>query len=133
MDIRRMLFEGLRSRRTALSLDDMGLDPRQGNISLTKVAEAFARSVADKKSALLNKGLTDKVQFEALPRLITFPYSRHSSYAELCHLVRVFDPKDVYSCTVDEANWDEDVSMENLFGRECSVSKFRHDDEMRGE
>lgn len=110
----------------------MGLDPKQGDISLTKITEALARSVAEKKNAVLSEGLADKVQTEALPRVITFPYSRHSSYAELCHLVRVFNPKDVYPCTVDEANWDEEVSMENLFGQQCSATKFRHDNEMRG-
>lgn len=127
-----MLSEGLRSQRTVISLDDMGLDPKQGDISLTKITEALARSVAEKKNAVLSEGLADKVQTEALPRVITFPYSRHSSYAELCHLVRVFNPKDVYPCTVDEANWDEEVSMENLFGQQCSATKFRHDNEMRG-
>jgi len=41
----------------------------------------------------------------ALPRVITFPYSRHSSYPELCHLVDVFKPKDVWPCTVDVTEW----------------------------
>lgn len=40
-----------------------------------------------------------------LPKLITFPYSRHSSYDELCHLVEAFKPNDIYPCTVDELNW----------------------------
>ncbi len=42
---------------------------------------------------------------KSLPRKITFPYSRHSSYPELCHLVEAFQPKDIWPCTVDEAEW----------------------------
>ena len=111
MDIKRMFRDALRSHRTTLSLDDMNLD--QGKLSLTKIAEIFAQSVAERQSANLSESHTDKalVQTELLPRVITFPYSRHSSYAELCHLVRVFNPKDVYPCTVDEANWDEGMSL----------------------
>jgi DNA cross-link repair 1C protein len=42
-----------------------------------------------------------------LPKVITFPYSRHSSYRELCDLVMAFSPADVYPCTVDELQWHE--------------------------
>ena len=40
-----------------------------------------------------------------LPRIVTFPYSRHSSYPELCHLLSIFKPKDVWPCTVNEDTW----------------------------
>lgn len=40
-----------------------------------------------------------------LPSLITFPYSRHSSYAELCHLVDTCKPKDVWPNTVNPREW----------------------------
>jgi hypothetical protein len=63
-------------------------------------------------------------------RTIRFPYSRHSSYSELCDLVRAFDPLDVFPCTVDEANWTPELSMQSLFGQHCSASTFRHDVEM---
>ncbi|KAK5018274.1 swr1 complex component [Cryomyces antarcticus] len=65
-----------------------------------------------------------------LPREITFPYSRHSSYDELRMLVRAFKPKDIYPCTVDEHQWSFEVSMETLFGDLCSTDTFRHDEEM---
>lgn len=45
----------------------------------------------------------------------TFPYSRHSSYNELCMLIEAFTPLDIYPCTVDEANWSAACSMETLF------------------
>lgn len=41
----------------------------------------------------------------ALPNKIKFPYSRHSSYRELCHLLQVLKPKDVWPCTVDPVRW----------------------------
>jgi hypothetical protein len=41
----------------------------------------------------------------ALPNTITFPYSRHSSYPELCNLVQAFKPRDVWPCTVDVPRW----------------------------
>lgn len=43
----------------------------------------------------------------SLPKTIRFPYSRHSSYPELCHLLEVFRPHDVWPCTVDEREWFE--------------------------
>ena len=40
-----------------------------------------------------------------LSNRIRFPYSRHSSYGELCQLVSKFKPKDVWPCTVDTIRW----------------------------
>ena len=45
---------------------------------------------------------------KSLPRTICFPYSRHSSYRELCHLVDVFRPKDIWPCTVNPKDWIRD-------------------------
>ena len=70
-------------------------------------------------------------QLTGLPKTITFPYSRHSSYSELCGLVEAFQPKDVHPCTVDEVNWTDAVSMKTLFGHLCSENTFAHDEEMR--
>ncbi|KAL9117348.1 MAG: hypothetical protein Q9187_006115 [Circinaria calcarea] len=67
---------------------------------------------------------------QRLPNCINFPYSRHSSYDELCHLVEVFKPMDVYPCTVDEDSWNVSVSMKALFGHLCSAQIFAHDQEM---
>jgi hypothetical protein len=63
-------------------------------------------------------------------KTIRFPYSRHSSYSELCQLVAAFKPKDVFPCTVDDEAWTPDASMESLFGEYCSDKIFRHDAEM---
>lgn len=37
--------------------------------------------------------------------IITFPYSRHSSYPELCHLLSELRPKDVWPCTANPDRW----------------------------
>lgn len=46
-----------------------------------------------------------KESASALPNKIKFPYSRHSSYRELCHLLQILRPKDVWPCTVDPVRW----------------------------
>ena len=61
---------------------------------------------------------------------IRFPYSRHSSYSELCEFVAAFKPRDVFPCTVDEVTWTPELSMKALFGEHCSAQTFRHDAEM---
>ena len=60
----------------------------------------------------------------------SFPYSRHSSYKELRHLVGKFRPLDVYPCVVDENNWSESRSIRALFGDLCCGDWFAHDEEM---
>lgn len=44
-------------------------------------------------------------QAPGLPRVIRFPYARHSSYQELCHFVDAFKPLDVWPCTEDAQHW----------------------------
>ncbi|KAK4187205.1 protein artemis [Podospora australis] len=65
---------------------------------------------------------------KALPNIITFPYSRHSSFPELCDLVAAFRPRDVWPCTVDVPQWlKEGITVEDLFGQYCSSNLFLHD------
>ncbi|KAJ9646884.1 hypothetical protein H2204_000576 [Knufia peltigerae] len=58
---------------------------------------------------------------------VHFPYSRHSSYHELRHLVGMFRPKDICACTVDLESWSDELSMEALFGDLCSSKDFFFD------
>lgn len=44
--------------------------------------------------------------------------------------MRAFNPVDIYPCTIDDSNWDEQVSMRTLFGHLCSGTTFAHDREM---
>ncbi|KAL2135047.1 hypothetical protein VTI74DRAFT_9967 [Chaetomium olivicolor] len=63
-----------------------------------------------------------------LPKVITFPYSRHSSYPELCDFVGALKPRDVWPCTVDASRWLRDgITVEQLFSEYCSGDSFRHD------
>ncbi|ODA81458.1 hypothetical protein RJ55_04425 [Drechmeria coniospora] len=66
-----------------------------------------------------------------LPRVIQFPYSRHSSYPELCHLIQVLRPMDIWPCTVDAKRWAaEGISIKTLFGQHCAGQIFQHDVEL---
>jgi DNA cross-link repair 1C protein len=82
----------------------MGLDRQEDDLSLSELKKHILQSLTQKRSASVTES---KEQEQGLPRMITFPYSRHSSYAELCDLVRVFRPKDVYACTVNPSTWHE--------------------------
>lgn len=106
-------------------------------------------SLGDNNEASLRRALasiTEKARFgrgeqevasktghtnDILPDTVTFPYSRHSSYQELCHLVQTFAPRDVWPCTVDPVEWHkENITIRSLFGRYCSRDTFAHDLEM---
>ncbi|KAF7938466.1 uncharacterized protein EAE98_000804 [Botrytis deweyae] len=127
-DIRSMLLAELISTKGAISLD--GMQFGSDTISLKGLGESLLRKLAQKSTVVPDKK-RDAIPEKGLPKVITFPYSRHSSYAELCHLVEIFKPKDVYPCTVDEEEWHEGLSMKTLFGEYCSASVFRHDSEIR--
>ncbi|KAL5119686.1 hypothetical protein ACEQ8H_002292 [Pleosporales sp. CAS-2024a] len=94
-------------------------EDNQDTIPLRNLVSILAANVS--KSA--NEGMKN--------RTIRFPYSRHSSYEELCHLVSAFQPRDIFPCTVDEISWTPGISIRTLFGQYCSNSTtFRHDDQM---
>ncbi|OAA69646.1 hypothetical protein ISF_02916 [Cordyceps fumosorosea ARSEF 2679] len=64
----------------------------------------------------------------SLPRVIRFPYARHSSYEELCHLVGTFKPLDVWPCTEDARWWWRNGhSIASYFGEFCSGTDFAYD------
>ncbi|KAJ4345118.1 hypothetical protein N0V95_005890 [Ascochyta clinopodiicola] len=126
-----LLSEVLRLLQHALSAGsgtmDFGLQLQKESqvsdedLSLQRLVTALSSSASRKQinnaDALRNK-------------TIRFPYSRHSSYSELCELVAALKPRDVFPCTVDEATWSPELSMNALFGEHCSAHTFRHDAEM---
>ncbi|KAJ5245985.1 hypothetical protein N7468_000968 [Penicillium chermesinum] len=115
---RAALMDAFRSRKS-LSLDQYGV---REDISLEKLVSKLSHGPST----------TDKISNPSnLPRTIRFPYSRHSSYSELCGLVAAFRPKDIHPCTVDPSSWNEELSMQHLFGHLCSEDTFTHDDHMR--
>lgn len=139
------IFKALQSENRTMSLDSLKLEDRDEELPLRELAGLFTRladSRADsdgrpreeieesgkpaKKTSLPAEGSK-----QSLSRRIVFPYSRHSSYMELCHLLEALRPKDVYPCAVDEEDWSWEVSVENLFGHLCSGDVFAHDQKMR--
>ncbi|CAO2658095.1 Nn.00g073550.m01.CDS01 [Neocucurbitaria sp. VM-36] len=89
-----------------------------------------ALSIQALVSILTSNASKDQATEQPRNTTIRFPYSRHSSYLELCGLVEALKPMDVYPCTVDEDNWTPAASMRELFGTLCSRHIFRHDAEM---
>jgi DNA cross-link repair 1C protein len=80
---------------------DHGISSVDDKISLTEMAVRMAKKLREGDGTVGNH----KQELVELPKLIHFPYSRHSSYPELCQLVDVFQPKDVWPCTVDPMDW----------------------------
>jgi hypothetical protein len=99
-EIRRMLLTGLQSSRKVLVLKDAEVDFDEDKLSLEELIKILTTSVARQRA-------TEDAESIHLPKVITFPYSRHSSYAELRDLVKVFKPMDVYPCTVNKETWNE--------------------------
>ncbi|KAL4928553.1 putative DNA repair protein [Aspergillus undulatus] len=128
------ILKAFKSRSKVLSLDSYGikdthempLDELVNILSRGRLGEDSALSETTKPSTEILNGWG-----KPLPRTIRFPYSRHSSYAELCELVAAFKPRDIHPCIVDSENWDEGFSMQRLFGHLCSDNKFIHDQYMR--
>lgn len=82
------------------SVDEDGL-PTLGLQDALKAIAAKAKLEKLKKS----QNIESQQVPETLSRTIIFPYSRHASYPELCHLISLFKPKDVWPCTVDKQDW----------------------------
>ncbi len=108
----------------------------EGDLPLKKLIPTLAKVVAmmnAPKPQSTQLGAASRssgvaVRPDRLPKQITFPYSRHSSYSELCLLLEAFKPKDVFPCTVDETEWDAAYSMSSLFGHIYEKGQlFRHD------
>ncbi|KAJ5084758.1 hypothetical protein NUU61_009337 [Penicillium alfredii] len=122
------LLKAYQSRRQVLSLDSYGVKEEE-EISLEKLVTMLSRGAADGNiRTSCDTGSNSRLD---LPNTIRFPYSRHSSYSELCQLVAALRPKDIHPCTVDSSSWSEKVSIGRLFGHLCSGDEFTHDDHMR--
>ncbi|KAJ5929018.1 hypothetical protein N7454_006866 [Penicillium verhagenii] len=116
LQTRDAISKAFRSRKKVLSLDQYGV--QDDEISLEQLVTKLSRGN--------NQGSVPN-----LPNTIRFPYSRHSSYSELCALIAAFRPKDIHPCTVDPSSWSENVSIRTLFGHLCSGEVFTHDLHMR--
>ncbi|KAK4179431.1 beta-lactamase-like protein [Triangularia setosa] len=122
--IRHFLLSAVASgRKVPLDLERSVLGDKD-EIKLSDGLQAITKKL---KSQTKQPSLTDS-NTVALPKTITFPYSRHSSFPELCELADAFKPKNIWPCTVDVPRWiDQDITIEGLFGHHCSTSEFRYD------
>ncbi|EER43385.1 DNA repair protein [Histoplasma capsulatum H143] len=127
------LSEAHKSKSKSLSLDAYGIKEDQ-EISVQQLVSILSRGTTGN---LLDPNTVEiPLNGEGepghnFPNTIRFPYSRHSSYAELCNLIRAFKPQDIFPCTIDPVTWNEEVSINTLFGHLCSGSNFAHDEFMR--
>jgi hypothetical protein len=103
MDVKNMFLSGLGSTGRSIPLAGMDFDRDENELALTQMAKMMAASLRKRQRSNTIEILN--CSGRELPKVITFPYSRHSSYQELCDLVEAFNPKDIYPCTVDEGFW----------------------------
>ncbi|KAM0419538.1 hypothetical protein ACHAPD_003100 [Fusarium lateritium] len=122
-DMPDMLREGLEQLVSAGN--NIPLDWDADTLSTHSVKEVVTMLV---KKLRKNSKNQKSVHEEVLPKKICFPYSRHSSLPELCHFIEAFQPKDVWPCTVNTAEWlRKGITIGSLFGRFCSGMDFEHD------
>ncbi|KAL9132034.1 MAG: hypothetical protein Q9217_000162 [Psora testacea] len=139
----KVIAKALLSENKVSSIEALHLDDWKDDITLHELARRLAKiastvaarytgvdGAALPPSKKISKEGAVDVTRDGLPRRIVFPYSRHSSYEELCHLVGALRPADVYPCTTDEESWSGEVSVRNIFGKYCSGSVFAHDQKM---
>ncbi|KAJ5893396.1 DNA repair metallo-beta-lactamase [Penicillium taxi] len=117
LQTQKKISDAFQSGKRTLSLDKFDVQAEE-NISLERLVAILS------DSDLNSHRRADKAD---LPNTIRFPYSRHSSYEELCELVTALKPYDIHPCTVDQSSWSENVSMERLFGHLCPGDNFSHD------
>ena len=113
-------------------LADMGR--RKGHLNPVGGVSAFSKDEEDKSGDVLPRNIVRPQSVDLLQtdkQTQQFPYSRHSSYHELCHLISTLKPLDVYPCIVDEVKWNHETSIEHLFGHLCIGTTFAHDEEMK--
>ncbi|CAH0047160.1 unnamed protein product [Clonostachys solani] len=98
-------------------------------LTIDNVIQAIAKQLSPATTDVPKTGADmDQRAGTSLPRVIRFPYSRHSSYNELCLLVAAFKPRDVWPCTVNIDEWlKDDVTIRCLFGEYCSGTTYAHD------
>lgn len=143
-----LIIKAKNTQKMVVSLDTLDFNGNLETMPLAELSKLLAKLVAvedgatslidervETPSRCVGRGRAKTLQTSSvrqeLPRSIEFPYSRHSSYEELCDLVKAFEPADVYPCTINEDYMDLGVSVKDLFGHLCFGSTFAHDEEMK--
>ncbi|KAI5303044.1 hypothetical protein KEM56_000093 [Ascosphaera pollenicola] len=126
------LSDARSNQSKSLILDDYGIKT-EGSMDLKFLIRKLVRGLKFSRDGLRHTEFFDMSGDNGrhLSDKIKFPFSRHSSYSELCELIQAFRPRDIIPCTVDKDKWSEQVSMKKLFGHLCSDKRFRHDQFMR--
>lgn len=123
--IRGFVLDAVKNGRNASLNLDVSSFGEQNETMLANAIQAIARKSQLQRETKHARELDGP---EDLPKMIRFPYSRHASYPELCHLVAALKPRDVWPCTVSPADWIKNgISIEDLFGQHCSGTSFQHD------
>lgn len=120
--IREALKGARASGSSTISLEGLGLES-DVEVSLRHLAKLMSQQKEERGRKAAEVALAGQKHQQT----IHFPFSRHSSYEELRHLLSVFRPQEVHACTVDISSWSEEVSMKALFGDLCSGTSFQHD------
>lgn len=79
------------------------------NIAVSDLGDDLCANLAAFKKMLERRMIGEQKlaigELNDLPRTIRFPYARHSSYPEICELVDLFKPRDVWPCIEDPMEW----------------------------
>ncbi|TGJ82150.1 hypothetical protein E0Z10_g6621 [Xylaria hypoxylon] len=95
-----------------------------------EAATRLMKSLFQKLEAIRNpiKQQLEMKTSESLPKVIHFPYARHSSLPELRDFTRAFKARDIIPCTFDADYWlQKRWSISGLFGDCCSGDTFEYD------
>jgi DNA cross-link repair 1C protein len=130
---RTRIFEAFQAAKNScsrrVSLQGLEVDG-DVELSLKQFARLVSKAEDWKGGQILPQDRGQRIEQQDV---IRFPYSRHSSYDELRHLVKSLHPTEVHACTVDLASWSVEVSMQSLFGDLCSGQVFHQDVEVRAQ
>lgn len=141
--VRAFLLQSFASGRNVSLNFDVSSFNEENETKLARAVESVA------KKAQLGRGKEKRDdESSTLPNRISFPYSRHASYPELCLLVGAFKPKDVWPCTSHDMDWiqngkrivttrihcllmsEQGISIQELFGKHCTGSVFSYDSKL---
>ncbi|KAL9022170.1 MAG: hypothetical protein Q9185_000570 [Variospora sp. 1 TL-2023] len=135
--IDRLVRDALYSRKMTIDLNVLGRSLREDAVPLDRFA-CLLGHVANREDSLPDSSMSVSSPLHCRPWLLgdspthlQFPYSRHSSYKETCHLLSVIKSMDVWPCVTNEESWAGKISIKTLFGRLSSGTSFSYDDEMR--
>lgn len=124
--VEQLLTKAMKSQRQAISWDLSDQTEDLDELPIERLVPLLVKCATKAKQS--TAAGQQRRRSTGLPKQITFPYSRHSSYEELCILLEAFKPKDIHPCTVDERNWGYTNSMAHLFGHMYEkVPNFTHD------